>query len=429
MATPSRQLAFQILNAIKPRGAILSELLSQPSAEALGPRDRSLLHELVLGTLRRRGELDAILGSFLDRPFSEIDPPQVQNALRLGAYQIVHLRIPDRAAVSESVDLVRAVAPRATGYVNAVLRRLAREGPPPPVDPQVDVIGWLTTTGSLPAWLAHRWLDALGPGEAVNRARAFLEPPPVAFRPNPHRPEAWARVEAAGLDPQPLTVPGAWRARRGKVADLGQEGLVYVQDEGSQLVAHLAARRGRMLDACAAPGGKALLMADQQSAEGFVVAADAAPLRLRTLSRLARRWGASNVACLGADARHLPFRVRFASVLLDAPCSGLGTLGRHPDIRWRLEAEDVARHAARQRELLGAVCPHVEPGGRLAYSVCSLEPEEGKAVVDDFLTTHPEFHPETLPEWVAPFAHGRDLRTLPERGGGDGFFLAVLKRD
>jgi len=429
LATPSRHLAFRILTQIGPASPILSDLLADASVDGLPPRDRAFLHELVLGTLRRRGALDTALSPLLERPFSDLHL-HIQTALRIGAYQILRLRVPDRAAVSESVDLVRSTAPRAAGLVNAVLRRLAREGPPPERDPQTDPLGWLTTTGSLPRWIAERWIDRLGAPRAVSRARAFLEPPPTAFRPNPHRSEAWGRVEAAGLDPQPLTVPGAWKARRGaRATDLAAERLIYLQDEGSQLVAHVAAHHGLTLDACAAPGGKALLMADQIGLDGTVVAADASPRRLRTLAALLRRWGAPNVRCIGADTLRSPFRILFDAVLVDAPCSGLGTLARHPDIRWRLEPDEIARHAARQRSLLTAAAALVVSGGPLVYSTCSLEHEENEGVVEAFLAAHPDFHPEPFPDWAAPFSDGAYARTLPERDGGDGFFLAPLGRD
>src|SRR5262249_40608938 len=157
--------------------------LNAPEIQALDPRERGFLHELVLGTLRRRGAIDHALAAISERPLDRVDAAALQ-ALRLGAYQILYLRVPARAAVSESVALTRAEAPRAAGFVNAVLRRLAGEGPAPAADPERDPIGWLTTAGSLPAWLAERWLARLGPSVAIARARAFLETPPVVYRLN-----------------------------------------------------------------------------------------------------------------------------------------------------------------------------------------------------------------------------------------------------
>jgi 16S rRNA (cytosine967-C5)-methyltransferase len=353
----------------------------------------------------------------------------VRATLRLGAYQLLFLRIPDHAAVSEAVALVADVAPRAKGLVNAVLRSLVRQGPPAFPDPENDPLGWLTTAGSIPAWLAERWIARLGPSVAVARARAFLETPPFSYRLNPRVPDAALRAEAAGLAPRPLAVPGAWEATAGRPAELAASGVLYLQDEGAQLVAHLAAGPGLRLDACAAPGGKSTLMADRARGTGLVVAAEASTRRLRTLAGVCARWGATNVAVVGADARHPPFRADFEGVLLDAPCSGLGTLGRHPDIRWRARREDLARQGRRQRELLEALAPLVRPGGTLIYATCSVEEEENEAVIEPFLAEHPEFEPLPLTGWTAAFADGPYVRTRPEHDRGDAFFAALLGRN
>jgi 16S rRNA (cytosine967-C5)-methyltransferase len=239
----------------------------------------------------------------------------------------MRMRVPARAAVAESVDLARAAAKHSSGLVNAVLRRLAREGPQAPADEKADPLAWLTTAGSLPRWLAEGWLERLGAEVALARARAFLERPPVVLRLNPRVPDARSRAEAAGIDLRPLVVPGAWEARGAPIAPLAVEGIVYVQDQGSQLVAHLAASPGIVLDACAAPGGKATLMADLGGAETQVIAAEVSLSRVRSLSRLVRRWGSSNVAVVAADAVHPPFRGGFDAVtgpfkrILDVGCA------------------------------------------------------------------------------------------------------------
>lgn len=427
MATAARRHAFRILLALDEGGPTLADLLAADEVEALPARDRAFLHELLLGTLRRRGAMDHALAPLMRRPLQKMDHAPLA-ALRLGAYQILRMRVPHRAAVTESVDLARAAAPRASGFVNAVLRRLASEGAPPFPDVHGDPVGWLTTAGSLPAWLARRWRDRLGPEKAVARAGAFLEQPPTVIRLNPGVPDAGSRLQESGLDPKPVAVPGAWEVRGPGVARLAAEGVVYPQDTGSQLVAHLAAAEGTVLDACAAPGGKTTLLADLGGERTLVVGGEVSPRRLRVLEGLVRRWGSRNVRLIGADARQPPFRARFDSVLLDAPCSGLGTLARNPDIRWRLAPTDIPRHARRQRELLRSVAPLVKAGGRLVYSVCSTEAEEGEDVVEGFLLDEPSFSPAPLPGWAAPFAHGRFARTLPERDRADGFFVAVLQR-
>jgi 16S rRNA (cytosine967-C5)-methyltransferase len=430
VATPARRLAFEVLTAVERGGALLAERLARPDVERLAARERAFLHELVMGTLRQRGVLDHALAASLDRPLARVDPPVV-TVLRLGAYQLLRLRVPDRAAVSESVELARAVTPRAGGLVNAVLRRLAREGPPPLPDAEKDPLGWLMTAGSLPRWLAERWMRTLGAETARARAAAMTETPPVVFRVNPRAADAEARLLAAGVASSPLDVPGARLLRDGALGPLAAEGLVYAQDQGSQMIAHLAAAGlgagARILDACAAPGGKATLMADLAPG-ARIVAGEVSPPRLGTLAALVERWRAGNVRVIGADARRPPFSGRFGAVLLDAPCSGLGTLGRHPDIRWRALEDDLPRHAARQREMLEALAPLVAPGGALVYATCSLEPEENEGVVTPFLDAHAEFAPGAPPPWAETFADGRFLRARPERHGGDGFFAARLER-
>lgn len=427
MATTSRRIALQVLLDVEGPGPTLADRLAADDAEALATRDRAFLHELVLGTLRRRGAIDAALAPLVSTGLDQLDPP-VRAALRLGAHQVLHLRVPDRAAVSEAVESVRAYAPRATGLVNAVLRRLAREGAPAEPDPTRDPLLWLTRTGSLPDWLAERWVARLGATVAVARARALLEEPPAAFRFNPRRPEAEQRARGLGLDPEPLAVPGAWRARAGRPADLAAEGLIHLQDQGSQLVGRLAARPGIVLDACAAPGGKTMLIADAVGEWGNVVAAERSLPRLRTMAALVGRWGSPNVHLVGADALAPPFVGSFDTVLLDAPCSGLGTIARHPDIRWRARPSDLPRQARRQGALLESLAPLVRAGGRLIYATCSSEREENEDVVTAFLSRHPEFSLPSLPDWARPFSEGSYARTRPEEHGGDAFFAALLTR-
>jgi 16S rRNA (cytosine967-C5)-methyltransferase len=422
-------LALAVLGEVTRGGPRLAERLAARDVQALDPRDRAFLHELVMGTLRRRGALDGAITRLLDKPFAKL-PPATRDVLRLGAYQVLHLRVPDRAAVAESVELARQEAPRTTGLVNAVLRRLSREGAARAPDPDREPVAWLTSEGSLPPWLADRWVRRLGAAAAVARARAFLEEPPTAFRFNPRVPDVEARVIAAGVEPRRLPVPGAWEAdAAARLIPLAADGAVYLQDQASQLVAHLAAGHGVRLDACAAPGGKALLMADLAGAQGRVVAADASARRLKTMAGAVSAWGAENLRLAGADGLRPPFRPAFDAVLLDAPCSGLGTLGRHPDIRWRARPEDIPRHAARQQRLLDALSALVRPGGRLVYSVCSAEPEEGPAVLETFLGGRSDLIPATLPAWAAPFGAGPGVcATRPETHGGDAFFVAALDR-
>lgn len=428
--SPARRAALRVVHEVVRGGATLADRLAQPAIESLPGRDRDFLHELVHGTLRRRGALDFVLRRLINRSIESVDP-MVLDILRLGAYQILHTRVPDRAAVFESVSLAREVAPHASGFANAVLRRAARPGgPPAPPSPTADPLGWLTSEGSLPPWLAQRWLAELGAGVAVARASAFLEVPETFVRLNPRITDAAARTTEAGVRLRSSDVPGSFVVEAGKVQALAAAGVVYVLDEGSQLIARLAAsERGTLLDACAAPGGKTLVAADLGSTTR-VVALEPSLRRLRVLARTVQRWGASNVSVVGADALRPPLRPRFQSVLLDAPCSGLGTLARRPDLRWRLNAADIPRHAARQRALLEAVGPLVVQGGRLVYSTCSLEPEETHEVVATFLASGNgrNFVLCDPPAEASRFSEDRYVRLRPEVRGGDGFFAALLRR-
>lgn len=430
MPSEARRLALDVLARSERGEGTLGELLATPDAERLPPRERDFLHELVLGTLRLRGSLDHALAPLLSRPLETADP-FARAALRLGAHQLLHLRVPARAAVHESVALARERVPGAAGFVNAVLRRLSAAGPPRFPVPERDPLAWLSSEGSLPGWLAARWLAELGPRGAVARARALLRAPDPIFRTNPHRDDARARLAESGVEPRTLHVPGALAASGGRLAQLARDGLLYIQDLGSQMAALLAAElcgpAGPLLDACAAPGGKALLLADALAGR-HVIASDPSWRRLLAMRELIARWGAPTVHLLRADARRPPFRCRFACVLLDAPCSGLGMLARRPDTRWRSRAEEIPRHAARQRALLEAALPLLGPGGALVYAVCSLEPEETSGVVLAFLAAHPELEPAPLPGWCERFRQGPFAALLPERDASDGFFAAPLRR-
>lgn len=428
MPTPARALAWQALRSASPTSPTLASFLNGPEADALSEADRSLLHELALGTLRRRGWLDHVLAPLADRPLGRI-AAGVLDALRLGAYQLLFTRVPPHAALSESVELARAAEPRAAGFANAVLRRLQREGPPAEPDALQEPLAWLTSAGSLPSWLAGRWLARLGPTLAVARARALLSPPPTWFRLNPRAPEAEARLAAAGVQYQATAAPGALMLVAGRLSPFLADGTCYAMDEGSQLVALLAPASGLVLDACAAPGGKSLLIADRGGASVRVVACEASRRRTSTLRGLRDLWGAARVAPVRADTGRPPFRGNpFDCVLLDAPCSGLGTLARRPDIRWRTSSAELPRQAARQRRLIEALAGVVRPGGCLIYATCSVEPEENGDVIEDFLSHHSDYEMECPPASIR--AGGTDpwLRMEPAETAGDAFFAAVLRR-
>ena len=425
MPSSAREIAYRILRGAEAPGATLADLLAAKEPESLEERDRAFVHELVLGSLRGRGLLDYALSACVERSLSSLDPP-VLTILRLGAHQLLNLRVPDHAAVSESVALARRIAPRASGLVNGVLRRLAREGPPPPPAFEANPLLWLTSVGSLPPWLASRWIEALGPETARRRAEACLTPPPRSLRLNPRRRGLEERLAPYGLTQG--AVPGAFRLAQTPPPGLLAPGDVYFQDEGSQLAASLLPRAPRVWDCCAAPGGKTLVLADALGDGGRVLATENSRGRVATLARLVRAWGATNVDVVAASALDPPLCAPVRAILLDAPCSGLGTLARHPDIRWRAREEDMKRHSERQRALLARAAALLAPGGALVYATCSLEHEENEGVLVPFLEEREEFYPMPVPSWALPFKAGIFLRALPEATGGDGFFLALLGR-
>lgn len=381
---------------------------------------------MVLGTLRQQGRLDYALERALQRPLASL-PAAIRTVLRMGLYQVWFLdRVPDAAAVHQAVEAAKRHGHEGTArLVNAVLRRLAAEGEPPPPPPDGDPAGHLAVTHSHPRWLVQRWIARWGAEETRALCAANNVPPPSALRVNLLRttPEAVAaQLRHRGLQVAPGSLPEALRVR-GTLAlrlDLYREGLVTMQDEGAMAVAHLLAPQPgeTVLDGAAGSGIKATHLAELMRNQGRVVALDIQPAKLKALSGHCARLGIDIVEAHHLDARQAGarFRGRMDRVLVDAPCTGLGVLGRRPEIRWRLTPECIPALAAQQRALLAGVAEAVRPGGVLVYAVCSLEPEEGPEVVEDFLRRHPAFVLE----------EARLL--LPHRHGTDGFYMARLRR-
>jgi len=423
--SPARRTAFDILRRVAD-GAFSSVLLASEEPK-LRPADRSLTHELVLGVLRRQAWLDQIIEHTSNRSVESLDLP-VRIALRLALYQLRFLsRIPASAAVNESVNLVRAARlSSAAALVNAVLRRAIRE---PDYDPAKDVpdpLERIAIETSHPAWLIDRWINSFGLAEAESLARANNEVPPTAFRlvhTRAHEDDILQQLTAAGASVEPSTIAADAFRISGATAvlrELSANGLIYLQDEASQLVAQiLDARSGeRVLDLCAAPGGKTTLIADRARDDAFIVAADRYPARLTTITTTAALHQLRSLNLILLDAGDtLPFAPEtFDRILVDAPCSGTGTLRRNPEIRWRLAPDDIPNFARDQKQFLRNAAAALKLGGRLVYSTCSVEREENEEVVADFLSTH------------AHFTLAKTLRTWPQREGSDGFFLAVLER-
>lgn len=461
----ARSVALEALLTVERNKAFADGVLDRClSHTPLDARDRALTFELVYGVLRHRATIDWRLGLVTDRPLERLPLP-VTTALRLAAYQLLYLqKIPPSAAVNESVALVKSAHLKAQtsgrdwgGFVNAVLRSLIREPTPPWPDPNRDPVQSLSTRFSCPSWLTSRWLTRFGGGGAERLCRATLTIPPLTIRANTLRLTRDALAadltrDDYAVQATPVSPAGLILEKCGSVTALRQfrEGLFYVEDEAGQLVAPLLDPQPseRVLDACAAPGGKATHLAALMQNRGEIVAMDRNPGRLRFLQENCRRLGITIVTTVAADAanglaspadqRLGPMLDRlldrpFDRILLDAPCSGLGVLRRHPEGKWQKGEQELESHQATQRQLLEQVSRLLRPGGRLVYSTCSTEPDENEDVVEHFCKQHAEFRREAVSPWL-PEA-GRDLlttqgyfSTLFNSHSMDAFFAARLRK-
>lgn len=440
--SPARRAAFDILRRVEAEGAYASVLISRLPESDLSREDRSLAQEIALGVLRRQRLLDYFIERYSRRAPSRLDLA-VLIALRMGLYQLRYLtRIPQRAAVNESVNLVKmARVASAARMVNAVLRNATRQMSDVPAAEISDPFEKLSIELSHPRWMIERWTNVFGDEDARALAFANNEPPPTAFRVNTLRAgvdETLARLQDAGLSWRPSTLtPGAFIAESGTASSLTQaagQGIIYIQDEASQLVSLLLDPKSgeRVLDLCAAPGSKSSHMAALAEGKAWVVACDIHPHRLATLGAAGRKLGIDSIDRVALDATvALPFAesiVPFDRVLIDAPCSGTGTLRRNPEIKWRLAAETIARLADVQLRLLERATDVLRQGGRLVYSTCSIEREENEEVIRRFIEGGAPYRllrPDARADLIT--AEGF-VRTFPHRHGADGFFAAVLEK-
>lgn len=435
--SPARIAAFDALKEIE-SGKFSSAVLANTDPQ-LSSLDRALCHELVLGVLRWQLHLDAIVEHFAKRKVESLDPP-VLRALRLGIYQLRFLsRVPASAAVNESVNLVvRARLSSARSFVNAVLRRSAREPDYSPATDITDPLERIALQTSHPRWLIERWSKAFGGDETELMARANNEPPPIAIRvvrTLADESDVLDKLRSAGAELVTSEIAkSAWRVfgATAKLRELSERGELYIQDEASQLVAEVVnARAGdRVLDVCAAPGGKTTLFAERASDEADVVAMDVSPHRLATIERTVQLHQLKSIKLMLGDASApLPFDSgSFDRVLLDAPCSGTGTLRHNPEIRWRLTNDDITQLAEQQKRFLMNAAAVVKPGGLLVYSTCSIETEENEEVVRYFLSSNDQFTQVSLPVNADLVTHSGAARTWPHRHSTDGFFIAALER-
>ncbi len=442
MPSPAREAAFDILLRVEQRESYASELLHSERLATLSAKDRALCTELVMGTLRWRSRLDLAIAAVASQPLDKLDP-EVLTSLRLGAYQLGFLRLPARAAVNESVELVKRARHRySVPFANAVLRKLAEKPEliEPVLAPGPKTIPELAELYAHPLWLVERWAALYGLEPAEKICAAGQQVPVAALR--LRGPDVEGELQREGVE----LVPGALLAAARRVAhgDITHTrafaaGKIIIQDEASQLVALLVGRGERILDCCAAPGNKAAILAERNP-DGDVVATELHPHRAALMQQ--RLASLVNVTVISADIMELPVSGKFDRVLADVPCSGTGTLGHNPEIKWRLSAPELAELHVRQAGILAFALDRVRAGGRLVYSSCSLEPEENAEVVQEVLASDEAVQ---VLDCRIQLQHLRDtghlawtdldslldgpfLRTLPGVHPCDGFFAAILER-
>jgi 16S rRNA (cytosine967-C5)-methyltransferase len=436
--SPARLAAFTVLLRVEREAAFAVELLHSSLLRELAPVDRNLATEIVMGVLRWRSSLDHVIARLSFTPFSRLDL-EVLTALRMGVYQKQFLeKIPAHAAVNETVELVKqARKVSAAGLVNAIMRKVKRGAAVAPANS--GGVDSLASALAHPRWLVERWMENF----AYDRARLICvqdqRVPPAALR--LASAEDQAELEREGIQLAPGALMKSARVLAGgdvTAARIFRGGRVAIQDEGSQLVAALVGAGQRVLDCCAAPGGKTAALAARLP-EAEIFAAELHPHRARLLRRMAPQ---PNVHVVAADALALPFAAEFDRVLADVPCSGTGTLARNPEIKWKLQPGDLHDLQRRQIAILHAAMRHVSPGGRLVYSTCSLEPEENEQVVTAGLQSYPGFRMVPVREelqrlsdsgelaWsgVDGLVSGDFLRTIPGLHPCDGFFAGILER-
>ena len=429
----ARAAAFDILLRVERDAAYATELLHSKKIDELSTADRGLTHEIVMGVLRWQSSLDAAIAAQASQPLRKLDR-EVLIALRIGAYQLRFLdRVPANAAVNESVELVKRARKRsAVPFANAILRKLAK-------DPKPEASAAIAENFAHPDWIVKRWSAHYGDAVAEAICRHDQQIPQTAIR-LPFDPVRRKAVEVelqrSGISLEPgKLLHVARRVTGGDVRHTAafERSEVWIQDEASQLVALLAGGGKKILDCCAAPGGKTAVLAERNPQAQIV----ALELHAQRAKLLRERVRAANVSVETADVTTYD-GASFDCVLADVPCSGTGTLARNPEIKWRLQPSDLAELQQRQVAILRGALRQLAPGGRLVYSTCSLEPEESEAVVEqvlpsgvELLDLHSEFgkigtelslsDPESL-------VRGKYLRTLPGIQDCDGFFAAVLRK-
>ncbi len=434
--SPARACAFTVVRRVFEQGAYADRAIAA-EGDALEPRDRALATQIAYGTVQRRATLDHVLARLVSRPLSSLEPA-VLTAIRLGLFQLLYLdRVAPHAAVDESVELAKRHSHGGAGLVNAVLRRAVRERGRLLDDLSEETPADAAVMHSVPEWLAELWWSELGAVHARELLAQINQPPESALRINPLDAsiDQVVRQLPVASHPAPELPEGVVLEAPFDVhgSELWRTGAIMAQSRASMLVARsLAPSTGdRVLDLCAAPGGKTTHLAALIENRGEIVAIERHPGRARALEETCRRMHADCVSVLVEDAARLRTDARFDRVLVDPPCSGLGTLQSRPDRRWRASLQAIAELAGLQAQILAAGAAATRPGGSLVYSVCTISRSESEVVLDGFLRTHPDWSADDLgavhPGWRY-HRDGRYLQLLPSRDGTDGFFIARLSR-
>jgi 16S rRNA (cytosine967-C5)-methyltransferase len=425
-----------VIRRVFEEGAYADRAFTAEAAD-LEPRDRALAMALSYGTVQRRATLDHVAAQLLDRRLDRLEP-SVLAALRLGLFELLFLGgSASHAAVNESVELAKRGSRGGAGLVNAVLRRAVREGAGILAGLGDDAPERAAILQSVPGWLASQWWDELGPGEARALLGVVNQPAESALRVNTlvaTPAEVGGALPVVGRPapgiPEGLVLEGPFDVQG---SELWRGGAVQPQSRASMLVSRvLDPQPGqRVLDLCAAPGGKTTHLAALMGNQGEIVAVERHPGRAAALERSTARLRAGSVRVEVGDAAAARPDGPFDRVLVDPPCSGLGTLQSRPDLRWRVEPESIGELASLQARILAAGAAAVAPGGALVYSVCTISRAEGPAVVEAFLRDHPEFSVDDAAgdrETLRGAPTGPGVQLLPHRDGTDGFFIARLRR-
>lgn len=445
----AREIALKILESVEEEGSYANLSLNKILEKYRpGKLDRAFATELTYGTLRFRNTIDWVLGQYVKKPLSS-QSVSVRNILRLSVYQLMYLdRVPASAACNEGTEMARKYGhPGAVKFVNGVLRSISRQMSEIKFpDLAADPVGHISIKYSHPAWLVERWLNEFGCEETIQLCRSNNVPAPNTVRVNTlkiTREELVERLKREGLIAKETVIAPEGVIIEGFLSigsmDAFREGLFQVQDESSMLAARaLAPEPGSaVIDSCSAPGGKTTHLAQLMCNRGGIIAVDIHPHKLALIKENSARLGISIIKEFAGDARELPKKLYNSAdyVLVDAPCSGLGVLGRRPDARWRKEPGQIAELVKLQAEILESSSRCVKEKGVMVYCTCTITHEENMGQVEDFLSKHPEFILEDLTSFlprsmdpeVSTMPRGY-LQILPHRHGMDGFFIARMRK-